>query len=136
MDAASAPQSVDAVLVWKADGILAIVDRATDAHVGNVGLHHIGPLHRTAVLGIVPGERSAWGRKISSRIWRAVTDYSFAVMGPHKICATVIEGNEASLKCALAAGFQIEGRQIQQVYKHGTHRDLIHVGLLAEHWRV
>ncbi len=122
------------LLASTADVVLAIVERATDMHIGNVGLHQIDPLHRTAILGIVLGEQSAWGRGIGSRSWRAITGYGFEVLGLHKICATVIDGNEASLKCALAAGYVVEGRQEQQIYKNGAHRDLIHVGLLKEKW--
>ena len=122
------------LLASDGDVVLAIVERATETHIGNVGLHQIDPLHRTAVLGIVIGEHSAWGRGIGSRCWRAMTGYGFDVLGLHKICATVIEGNEASLKCALASGYEIEGRQAQQIYKNGVHRDLIHLGLLRARW--
>lgn len=119
----------------RSDVVLAIVSRVNDQHIGNVGLHHIDPLHRTAVIGIVIGEKSAWGKGIGARAWRAITDYGFEVLGLHKICATVIDGNDASLKCALASGYEIEGRQAQQIYKSGAHRDLIHVGLLKERWQ-
>lgn len=119
----------------RTDVVLAIVERQTDTHIGNVGLHQIDPLHRTAVLGIVLGERSAWGRGIGARSWKAITDYGFRVLNLHKICATVIDGNHASLKCATAAGYAVEGRQAQQMYKEGQYRDLIHLGLLKEHWK-
>lgn len=119
----------------RTDVVLAIVERATDTHIGNVGLHQIDPVHRTAVLGIVLGEKSAWGKGIGARSWKAITDYGFKVLNLHKICATVIQGNEASLKCALASGYVVEGRQVQQMYKEGEYRDLIHVGLLKDHWK-
>lgn len=125
----------DHLVTSRTDVVLAIVDRATDTHIGNVGLHHIDMLHRTAVLGIVIGDRSAQGRGIGKRSWKAITNYGFEVLGLHKVCATIIEGNDASLQCALAAGFQIEGRQVKQIYKSGAHRDLIHVGLLKEQWQ-
>ncbi len=119
----------------KTDRVLAIVDRATDTHIGNVGLHKIDPIHRTAVLGIVIGEKQAWGRGIGRRAWQAITDFGFESLGLHKICATVIDGNDASLKCAMAAGFVLEGRQAKQIYKADGYRDLIHLGLLREHWK-
>ncbi len=118
----------------RTDVVLAIIDRKTNAHIGNVGLHQIEPIHRTAVLGIVLGERSAWGRGIGARSWRAITDYGFRVLNLHKICATVIDGNTPSLKCALGAGFEIEGRQVKQIFRNGEYRDLLHVGLLREKW--
>ncbi|HEU4747098.1 MAG TPA: GNAT family protein [Gemmatimonadaceae bacterium] len=124
----------DRLVTSTTDVVLAIIERSSEKHIGNVGLHQIDPLHRTAVLGIVIGEPSAWRRRIGARSWRAITSYGFEVLGLHKICATVIDGNEASLKCALAAGYTVEGRQLQQIYKNGAHRDLIHVGLLKEKW--
>jgi ribosomal-protein-alanine N-acetyltransferase len=117
------------------DVVLAIADRATGLHLGNVGLHKIDPIHRTAVLGIVIGEKQAWGKGIGRRSWKAITDYAFEKLLLHKVCATVIDGNEASLKCALAAGYVIEGRQAEQIYKPDGYRDLIHVGLLRTHWK-
>lgn len=124
----------DQIAASTSDFVLAIVDRATDLHVGNVGLHRIDPIHRTAVLGIVIGETQAWGRGIGRRSWQAITNYGFEKLGLHKICATVIDGNDASLKCALAAGYVLEGRQAKQIYKSDGYRDLIHVGLLRERW--
>lgn len=124
----------DEIVASTSDVVLAIADRASGLHLGNVGLHKIDPIHRTAVLGIVIGEKLAWGRGIGRRSWQAITNYGFEKLLLHKISATVIEGNEASLKCALAAGYVIEGRQAKQIYKPDGYRDLIHVGLLREDW--
>jgi len=124
----------DEISASSSDVVLAIVDRATDLHIGNVGLHNIHPIHRTAVLGIVIGEKVAWGRGIGRRSWQAITDYGFEKLLLHKICATVIDGNDASLRCALAAGYNVEGRQAKQIYKPDGYRDLIQVGLLRETW--
>ena len=118
------------------DVILAIVSRSSNEHVGNVGLHQIDYVHRSAILGIVIGEKFAWGKGIGSKSWRAITNYGFSVLNLQKICATVLNGNEASLKCALNSGYKIEGRQERQIYKNGSYHDLIHLGLLREHWKV
>ena len=114
--------------------VLAIVDRATDLHLGNVGLHEIDPLHRTAVLGIVLGEAAARGRRIGTRAWEAITDYGFLNLNLHKICATFFDGNTPSMKCALAAGYEVEGRQAAQLFKDGRYVDLHHVGLRHARW--
>lgn len=119
----------------RTDVVLAIIDRENELHIGNVGLHHIDYISRTAMLGIVIGEKAAWGRGIGSRSWRAITSYGFKVLNLHKICATYIEGNEKSLQCALSAGYEVEGQQKQQIFKDGRYLDLIHLGLLRENWR-
>jgi RimJ/RimL family protein N-acetyltransferase len=127
-------QYYESLINNRSNVVLAIVDRATDQHIGNVGLHRIEEISRSAVLGIVLGEKSAWGRGIGGRSWSAITRYGFQVLNLHKITATVFEGNQPSLKCALKAGFNIEGRQKKQVYKNGLYVDLIHVGLLRDDW--
>jgi len=119
----------------KTDVVLAIVDRKTGAHLGNVGLHSIDCIHRTAQFGVMVGEKSAWGRGIGSRVWSLMVEYGFTVLNLHKITATVLDGNEASLKGALKAGFQIEGRQIEQVFKNGSYFDLIQLGMLRKHFK-
>lgn len=116
----------------KKDVVLAIVDRKTDVHLGNVGLHEIDCIHRTAQFGVVVGEKSAWGRGVGSKVWSLMVEYGFKVLNLHKITATVLYGNEASLKGALKAGFQIEGRQVEQVYKNGKYFDLIQLGIIKK----
>ena len=123
------------VIDSRTDVVLAVVDRSSDRHIGNVGLHQIDYVSRTAILGIVIGEKDAWGRGIGARAWRAITAYGFSVLNLHKICATMMEGNEKSLKCALASGYEVEGRQKKQHFKNGTYLDLIHVGVLRENWK-
>lgn len=125
----------DLIAESQTDVVLAIIDRTNDLHIGNIGLHQIDYINRTAVFGIVLGEKSAWGRGIGGRSWRAMTEYGFEVLNLNKICATVINGNDKSLKCATGAGYEIEGRQKNQIFKNGQYCDLIHVGLARENWK-
>jgi [ribosomal protein S5]-alanine N-acetyltransferase len=124
----------DRLMQSDSDVVLAVIDRSNDRHIGNVGLHRIERIHRTAYLGIVLGEKSAWGRGIGSRCWQAITDYGFSVLNLQKICATIVDGNDGSMKCALKAGYKVEGRQVRQMYKSGSYVDLIYVGLLRADW--
>ena len=64
-----------------------------------------------------------------------MTNYGFKVLNLNKVWATVMDGNDASLKCALAAGFEVEGRQRSQMFKDGHYLDLIYVGLLRANWK-
>lgn len=116
------------------DVVFAIVDEASNRHIGNVGLHAIDWIHRSAVLGIVIGEKDFLGRGWGGRAWQAITDYAFDVINLHKVAATFLEGNDRSLKCALAAGYEVEGRQKQQMYKNGRYIDLIWLGITRDRW--
>lgn len=116
------------------DVVFAIIDDVSDSHVGNVGLHGIDRLHRTAMLGIVIGEREYMGRGWGKQAWVAITKYAFEVINLHKVSATVFDGNDRSLKCALAAGYEVEGCQKEQMYKNGKYCDLIWLGITRDRW--
>jgi len=116
------------------DIVLAIIDDASDRHVGNVGLHAIDWIHRSAVLGIVIGEREFLGRGWGRQAWAAITRYAFETINLHKVCASVFEGNGPSMKCALASGYEVEGTQKKQVYKNGDYRDLVWLGITRDRW--
>jgi ribosomal-protein-alanine N-acetyltransferase len=118
----------------KEDIVLAIVDEASDRHVGNVGLHAIDWIHRSAVLGIVIGEREFLGRGWGRQAWAAITRYAFETINLNKVCASVFEGNEPSMKCALASGYEVEGTQKKQIYKNGDYRDLVWLGITHDRW--
>ena len=116
------------------DLVLAIVDAASGRHVGNVGLHEITPIHRTAVLGIVIGEKEFWGRGFGRQAWALMTRHGFAVLNLNKIAASIMVGNERSLKAARASGYEVEGTQREQIYKDGAYRDMTLVGLTRAAW--
>jgi RimJ/RimL family protein N-acetyltransferase len=118
----------------KEDVVLAMIDDASNRHVGNVGLHSIDWIHRSAVLGIVIGEQEYLGRGWGRQAWAAITRYAFEVINLRKVCATVFEGNDRSLKCALAAGYVVEGTQRKQMYKNGRYVDLVWLGITREEW--
>jgi RimJ/RimL family protein N-acetyltransferase len=116
------------------DVVLAIVEAASHRHIGNVGLHQINWVHRTASLGIVIGEKEYWGKGFGKQAWRLITRYGFETLNLNKICATVLAGHARSLACAQGAGFAIEGTQKQQFYKRGTYHDLLLLGVTLAAW--
>ena len=116
------------------DVVLAIVETESGRHIGNVGLHHIEWIHRTAALGIVIGEKDAWGKGFGKEAWRLITEYGFETLNLHKITAAVLDGHDASLACAVASGFDLEGTQKEQMYRHGRYYNLILVGLTHSVW--
>src|SRR3989344_25590 len=44
--------------------ILAICDKKTDKHVGNIALENIDPLNRSAEFAIIIGDKKQWGKGI------------------------------------------------------------------------
>ena len=116
------------------DVLLAIIDAGTQKHIGNVGLHGINWISRTAELGIVIGEKVSWGKGFGTQAWRLITQYGFETLNLNKIGAIVVSGNDRGLACARASGYEIEGTQKEQLYKHGRYYDFILVGLTRSSW--
>lgn len=116
------------------DVVLAMEEKSTGVHFGNVGLHQIDWLHRTAVIGIVIGLRDYQGRGWGKIAWGCITRYAFVTLGLEKLVAVVLEGNEASRRCAEHSGFLEEGRQRAQFYKNGRRLDAVLFGLSRDEW--
>jgi RimJ/RimL family protein N-acetyltransferase len=101
--------------------VLAIVEETSNKHIGCVGLHKIDWVHRSAELGIVIGDRDVWGKKYGKQSWSLITDYGFNVLNLHRIFAVIIEGNIASQKSAESAGFKLEGKFRDYLFKNGQY---------------
>lgn len=119
----------------RTDVVMAIIDKKTNAHVGNVGLHSIDWVHRTAMLGIVIGEKTYWGKGWGKKAWAAITAYGFETLNLNKIWATAFADNKKSIRCAEASGFRTEGIQRSQLYKNGRYIDLAFLGVLRSEWK-
>jgi len=114
------------------DLIYAIVDQATDRHIGNVTLNRIHPIHRTADTGLMIGCKEFWGKGYAVQAWALLIDYGFNTLQLHKVIAGAIDGHWGSLKALKRLGFQEEGRLREEYLIDGAYRDVIRMGLLAE----
>jgi len=112
--------------------ILAICDVKTDRHVGNVTLHRINWVHRTADTGIMIGAKEYWGMGYGYEAWSLVLDYAFNRLGLRKVIAGCVAANIASLELQKKLGFKIEGTFRKEVYVDGKFDDLIRLGLFKE----
>ncbi|MFC1760453.1 GNAT family N-acetyltransferase [Planctomycetota bacterium] len=106
------------------DVVFAIVESETKKHIGNVGLHHIDWVHRSAELGIVIGDISCWGRKYGQQAWRLITEYGFNTLNLHRLYAIIMTENHVSVKCAEASRFRREGKISSYFFKNGEYKDV------------
>jgi RimJ/RimL family protein N-acetyltransferase len=86
-------------------GMLAILDKATGAYLGEVGLFvtPMGPLALRYALA-----RQAWGRGYATEASVPVIDDAFADLGLHRLLAGVIEANAASIRVVEKLGFAFD----------------------------
>ena len=120
----------DYLLTSKEDVVFAIIDRESNNHIGNVGLHHIDWIHRSAELGIVIGEKEYYGKKYGKKAWELITDYGFNNLNLHRIYALIMDKNIASKKCAEASGFKLQGTIDDYFYKNGKYENVCYYNII------
>ena len=115
--------------------VLAIVDRETDQHIGNVKLGPINWVHRKATLGILVGGREFWRKGIGTEATRLMVEYGFFRLNLNRIDLGVYAEHEAAIRVYEKVGFQVEGRFREDLFHEGKFKDRLWMGLLRSEYR-
>lgn len=121
---------VSTLLASERDLFWGIHDKALDRHVGNIRLGPIDRHHRNGEIGIMIGDRAAWGRGVGRGAIALVRDIARDELGLRKLTAGCYASNIGSLKAFQGVGFTIEGRRPQQMLLDGQPEDTLLMGLL------
>lgn len=106
-----------------------IFSKGAGSHLGNIKLGPVSYVHNSATIGLVLGDRSAWGQGIASEAIAAVSEWGFADLGLDKITAGSYHSNAGSVRAFQKCGFAIEGVQRSQVrLDNGGRDDVILLG--------
>lgn len=109
-------------------GIHTAVGRGTAPRlIGTLKIYDLDPLARRASLGIMVGERKAWGRGIATAAIRAACRYVFEVLGFGKVTAGYLAGNSGMHQAFRKNGFRTEGILRRQVFFAGKLEDHVMV---------
>ncbi|MGC4096859.1 MAG: GNAT family protein [Nitrospira sp.] len=87
---------------------LAVVDLESGRLAGTIGFHTVSDVNCTAEIAYDLSP-AYWGRGLASRLCEVVTAWSFATYGFVRVQATVLVGNERSLRVLQRSGYQREG---------------------------
>lgn len=81
------------------------------AHVGNIKIASIDRHHGLGEVGILVGDKSAWGRGIGSAAIQLLMNIAREELGLRKLTAGCYASNIGSQKAFLKAGFYITGER-------------------------
>lgn len=112
------------------DLVLAIVEKETNCHVGNVALHQINWIHRRAELAILVGELSATAKGYGTEAVTLLVDYAFRKLNLHRIALGVNAENSAAIRCYKKAGFKEEGRFADDFLRDGIYTETIRMAIV------
>jgi len=121
----SAPNDTDVVFA---------IEKLDGEHIGFTGMHAINWHHRLATTGTVIGRVDLWGQGFGKESVRVRSRYAFEVLGLETLLSTVYEGNTASLRMLLGAGFKEIGRVPALYWKRGRRVDVTQVYCKREDW--
>lgn len=114
--------------------VFAIIDRATDHHIGNASLQSIDWINRNAEIAFIIGHEYG-GNGYGTEAGQLVIRYVFERLNLVRLhCGTSAE-NVPMQKLAEKLGMQREGVRRCTMYKFGKYVDLYEYGLLREEWR-
>ena len=105
------------------DVVYAVEDKATGAHIGQVGLHNIHWPDRLATAGAVIGEKSHWKKGFGTDAIKLLMNHAFYRLNLRLIHATVISFNERSAGCLRKCGWKEEGIRKSVHYREGKYWD-------------
>lgn len=111
--------------------LLAIVDRRSDAHMGNVKLGPIDWIHRKATFGILVGEREFWGRGICREATALMVRYAFRKLGLNRVDLGVVAEHTSAIRCYEQVGFRREGVLRESQFRDGAFLDTIWMAILS-----
>ena len=115
--------------------LLAIVDRESDEHIGNITLSLINWVHQTCEIGIMLGDKAFWGRGYMLEAENLLLDYAFNRLNLQKVTAGAIIKNSGVIITMKKLGFQTEGKLRRQIFVDGGFVDVVRMGLLREEFQ-
>jgi RimJ/RimL family protein N-acetyltransferase len=99
-------------------------------HIGFTALHQIRWPARSAVGGLLIGEKDAWGRGYATDAVRTRSRFAFEQMGLHRIEGHTI--NPAMRRVYEKCGYHAEGIARKKVWRDGCWNDVCFFALLDE----
>ncbi len=115
--------------------VLAIEDKASGLHVGNVSLQGIHRIYRSAELAILLGDTGCHGKGIGTESCRLMVQHGFLRLNLHRIHCGTFAGNEGMIRIAAKLGMKEEGRRREAAFKNGVYVDVVEFGLLKTEFR-
>ena len=102
--------------------------------VGSTGIHNIDWANQHGITGTLIGDKTAWGKGIAGEMMKLRADFAFEQTTLRKLKSGFIEGNEASRRAQMGAGYRECGRRRQEIFREGRWLDMIDTELLREDW--
>jgi len=111
--------------------VFSIVDLETDQAIGRCLFFNVDAVNRTAMLGIVIGEKSRWDQGYGREAVSLLLDYGFNLLNLNSVMLGTFSFNERAIRCYEKVGFKLIGRRREARIIAGEKYDLVLMDILA-----
>src|SRR5574337_429446 len=113
----------------------AIHERPGDRLIGLTTFSALDPDNRSALFHITIGEADAWGHGLGTETVELMLKHAFETLGLHRVGLSVFAFNERAIRAYEKAGFRVEGRLREAIWRDDRYWDELAMGILADEWR-
>jgi RimJ/RimL family protein N-acetyltransferase len=108
---------------------------ADDRYIGNVSLMDVSFVHRHGEIGLVVGDKEAWGKGYGGDAIATCLKFAFLTLGLHSVSIRSQEENRRALELYRRLGFVETGRERERVYSDGRFENQVVLDILEEEYR-
>jgi RimJ/RimL family protein N-acetyltransferase len=133
------PEEIDRFFTARVVGqdalAMAVHIKATDRLIGTCAFSQLDAENGSALYHITIGEHDAWGHGYGTEATRLMVDHAFGALGLHRVALFVFEFNERAVHAYQRAGFIIEGRARESIWRDGRWWDELAMSVIESDWR-
>lgn len=111
---------------------LAVIDKESCLHIGNVKIEPIDYDNRKAEIGIMIGDKNFWGKGYGTEAMRIAVKFCFQDLNLNRVSLGVIADNIQAMKAYKKVGFVHEGVLREDIIRDGKKYNRILMGLLKK----
>ena len=123
--------AIEGIIKSKAH-IFSIIDLETEMLIGRCLLFNVDHVNRSAMLGILIGEKTYWGQGYGREATKLLLDYGFNLLNLNSVMLGVFSFNERAIRSYGKVGFKKIGRRRQARIVGDRKFDVIFMDILAE----
>ena len=112
-----------------------IYHKSSKNFIGTAKLDKIDFFRQSGEFGIMIGEQNFKRQNIGTLSMELILDYSFRVLGLHRVWGGCAVNNIGMQKLFKKFNFKEEGRQRESIYINGIHQDGVLYGLLNKEYK-
>lgn len=103
--------------------------------IGNMGFFDINKVAHSVEVGIVIGEKGYWNQGYGTEAMKLMLKHGFNTLNLHRIMLKVYAYNERAIRAYEKAGYVLEGRLRDAIYRDGEYHDILLMSVLRSEWQ-